>query len=270
MNEAEEKSRILKTAGCGTVHYSSAKGSATLQIRGAILTVLLACLSLSAQSAPTHSGTFRVRGTVRGFADSVMPRAEVTFKSERITKTVSSDSRGVYRAELPVGAYTMTASWAGEEKYRRPIFRVKSKRTITLDIILYPDPPDCDTLVWTLVSPNGTYTGGLDPDGYRDVCGGQDDLPISSKDGPSFDLLVQYGSRHRSASENTYSSYIHLGPVFVAYNLFSLEADKVVYDMKDRTIAASGNVVVSDGSGTTHHADSLGFRIEDGQVIPLN
>ena len=270
MNNAEEKTRTLKTAGCGTAHDSMATGSATRQIRGAILTVLLAYLSLSAQSAPTNSETFHVRGTVRGFADSVMPRAEVTFKSERTTKTVSSDSRGVYRAELPIGTYTMTVSWASREKYRRPVFRVKSKRTITLDVTLYPDPPDCDTFVSTLVSPSETYTRGLDADDYRDACGGRDDLPIPSKDGTSFDLLIQYGSRQRSASENTYSSYIRLGPVFVAYDLFSLEADKVVYDIKNRTIAASGNVVVSDGSGTTRHADSLGFRIEDGQVIPLN
>lgn len=51
---------------------------------------------------------------------------------------------------------------------------------------------------------------------------------------------------------------------------FSLEANVVVYDSKNQTIAATGNVVVEDGAGKTRHADSIGFRIEDGRVIPLD
>jgi hypothetical protein len=236
----------------------------------AALAVLLVCISVSAQSAPTQSRTFRVHGTIRAFTGSIVPRAEVTFKGEQITKTVSSDSRGMYGAELPVGAYTMTASWAGVEKYRRPLFRVESARAITLNITSYPDAPNCDPVFSRLASPDGTpKTPAPTQDDYSDVCGGRDYLPITSEDNPTLDLLIQYSFRRRSDGENTYVGYDARGPVFVAYNLFTLTANKVVYDAKNRTIAASGNVVVVDGSGKTQHADSIRFKIENGQAVPL-
>lgn len=239
-------------------------------ICNAALTVLLVCVSVSAQSAPPHSRTFRVHGTIRASTGSIVPRAEVTFKGEQITKTISSDSRGRYSAELPIGTYTMTASSAGVEKYRRPLFRVESARTITLSITFYPDAPNCDPVFSRLASPDGTpKSPPPTQDDYNDVCGGRDYLPIPSGGGLTFDLLIQYSNRQRADDKSTYRHDAR-GPVFVAYNLFSLEADKVIYDVKSRTIAATGNVVVADGSGTTRHAESLGFRIEDGKVVPLN
>jgi len=127
-------------------------------------------------------------------------------------------------------------------------------------------------LVVTITHPDGTtvQTPGTTDDDSRDVCGGQDYLPISSKDGVRFDLLVRYSNRRRSAGENTYSGYARFeGPVFAAYNLLTLEAGKLVYNAKDETIKASGDVVIADGSGKTRHADSAAFKLEDGQATPL-
>jgi hypothetical protein len=143
---------------------------------------------------------------------------------------------------------------------------------ITLNVTLYPDPGSCDPLVVTITHPDGTtvQTPGTTDDDSRDVCGGQDYLPISSKDGVRFDLLVRYSNRRRSAGENTYSGYARFeGPVFAAYNLLTLEAGKLVYNAKDETIKASGDVVIADGSGKTRHADSAAFKLEDGQATPL-
>jgi lipopolysaccharide assembly outer membrane protein LptD (OstA) len=58
-------------------------------------------------------------------------------------------------------------------------------------------------------------------------------------------------------------------PVFVAYNLFSLQADKVKYNAHSRTLEASGNVVVMNESGVTQRAESIKLKIESGQAIPL-
>jgi hypothetical protein len=78
-----------------TVVGPSVKSEYTVRhICKAALAVLLVCIAVSAQSAPTHSRTFRVHGTIRTFTGSFVSRAEVTFKGEQITKTVSSDSRG--------------------------------------------------------------------------------------------------------------------------------------------------------------------------------
>jgi lipopolysaccharide assembly outer membrane protein LptD (OstA) len=58
-------------------------------------------------------------------------------------------------------------------------------------------------------------------------------------------------------------------PVFVAYNLFYLEADHVVYNIKRRIIEATGNVVVVTESGTTQRAASITVQIDNGQAIPV-
>jgi lipopolysaccharide export system protein LptA len=55
----------------------------------------------------------------------------------------------------------------------------------------------------------------------------------------------------------------------VAYNLFSLQADHVVYNVKFRTVEAIGNVVVVNESGATQRAESMTLRIKNGQAIPL-
>lgn len=57
-------------------------------------------------------------------------------------------------------------------------------------------------------------------------------------------------------------------PVSLAYNLFSLRADRVVYNTKENTLEAQGNVVMEDESGK-HTADSVTFKIEDSQPRQL-
>jgi lipopolysaccharide export system protein LptA len=56
--------------------------------------------------------------------------------------------------------------------------------------------------------------------------------------------------------------------VFVAYNLFSLQANTVLYEMESRRLVARGNVVVEDESGK-HSAVSMTFKIEDGRAVPI-
>jgi lipopolysaccharide assembly outer membrane protein LptD (OstA) len=65
------------------------------------------------------------------------------------------------------------------------------------------------------------------------------------------------------------SSLKHDDPVCVAYNLFSLEADNVTYDAKNKTIKATGDVVVVNESGVTQPADSTTFKIENGHAMPI-
>lgn len=238
----------------------------------AVCLVLFFCIALSGQSAQvgTHLRTFHVEGTVRTFfMSSAVAGIKVEFKNENTRKAVFSNNAGFYSADLPVGIYKMTASWGGREKYQRPIFRVASPRDIFLDIALYPDDPDCDTVVTTIVHPDGTVkTREMTDDDYKDACGGRDYWPIPSKDRIAFDLFVRYAHRQRSANRNTYSSDPR-GPVFVAFNLFTLVADSVVYNTRDQTIQSSGNILVADGSGKTQHADSAAFKLENGQATPL-
>ena len=59
-------------------------------------------------------------------------------------------------------------------------------------------------------------------------------------------------------------------PVFVAYNLFTLRAERVVYDVQSKTLQATGNVVTVDADGATRRADSMTLEIENGRVTGLN
>jgi lipopolysaccharide assembly outer membrane protein LptD (OstA) len=101
-------------------------------------------------------------------------------------------------------------------------------------------------------------------------CRREDLILIPSRDGLPFQLSIRYGTRTPIGNTNFYigeKNRQYEVPVFVAYNFFSLQANKVIYDAKRRTIEASGNVVAVNDSGSTQRSDSMAFKIKDGQVV---
>ena len=54
----------------------------------------------------------------------------------------------------------------------------------------------------------------------------------------------------------------------MAYNLFSLQANTVLYEMESHRLEARGNVVVEDESGK-RSAVSMTFKIENGRAVPI-
>jgi hypothetical protein len=154
-----------------------------------MLVALLPCVVLFGQSASptTQLQTFHIRGTIRAFNDSAVPGAEVTFESQKISTTVSSDKSGYYEANLPVGLYSMTAKPVDRylQRYRRPLFRVASPTSLTFNITLDTAGPFCDIKKPVLDQPLPA------DDGVR-ICGGADSFPVPSQDGVPFDLFIQY------------------------------------------------------------------------------
>jgi hypothetical protein len=270
----------------------------------AALLMLASCSPLFGQTTfrPASPMTFRIEGTISSEWDSLpagiliprnsgasqskedarvegvddkgtyirLPRTQITFSGKQANKTVVVDKKGFYQVDLPVGFYKMTAEGPaiGPQALKQYVrlFRVKAPQSIVLNGTLYKARVTCDAV-------GGGETEDQKTEEWKNICGGEDYFPSPSKDGTPFQLYIQYPQREPTERGHIYTSNKTTEPdvpVFVAYNLFSVEADRVVYDAKNRTIAASGNVVTADGSGTTHHADSIGFKIEDGQAIPLN
>jgi hypothetical protein len=214
-----------------------------------------------------HPTMFHVEGTIRR-GDSGIAGVEVKFEGKDTTKSVFSNPNGFYKAELPFGFYTMAASLGTGRKYRRR-FLVTSGTIIILDVVLYDDP-DCDPVFPRLAHTDGTpISPEPTQDDYMDVCGGSDLVSVPSEAGQPFELLVHYSNRRRSDAEITYTSHGGRGPIFAAYNLFTLWADKVVYNTAERKITAIGGVVTRDPSGKTKHFTSAIFKIENGEVSVL-
>jgi hypothetical protein len=231
------------------------------------LAVLLFYAVLFGQSAPpeTQPQTFHVKGTVKNIAGEPIFSVRVAFQNEQLSKSVLTNGSGVYEAELPLGDYTMTAQGLGFRPYRRPLFRVRSSTTLNFDVTLR-DFESCDVLVFN-------SSGKVTPEDWvaaqKESCLHEDMLAIRSGGAP-FQLSVRYGNRALSGNTYSYegekSGNIEV-PVFVAYNLLTLQADKVVFDSKKRTIAASGNVVFVDEPDEVRRADSMTFRIERGRTV---
>ncbi len=252
----------------------------------AMLFALLPCASLLGQStAPaTPLQTSHIHGTVRSaYEDSPLPGTKVTFKGKGISTTVYTDGAGVYQGDLPAGAYTMTAEPPDHRfpTYERPLFRVASSAGVTIDVSIPSEVMvGCDI---------GVRPGRKepDPDDYVNACGGSVSFPVHSEDGVPFEVLIQFGRREPSEHGYIYSAawklsveppYINrsdsnspgLGTqVFAAYNLFTLRADHVIYDVQTRTLQATGKVVATNADGETQRADSMTFKIENGQATPL-
>jgi len=245
----------------------------------AILVNFLACATLFGQSAApvTELPTFHIQGAIRYYNDSPVPGAAVTFEGDNILKTVSADKNGFYETDLPVGLYTMTAQdlYKSHYKYVHPPFRVTSLTSVTLNVTFYAGM-SCD-----LKNPT--------PEDVRNDCEGIDLFPIPSKDNVPFQLSIQYYSRRPTDRGCEYSglktSFRPIGRgdkyssletptdlkirVFVAYNLFTLQAYHVVYDVQGRTLEATGDVVVTNVDGATQRGDSMIFKIENGEANRL-
>jgi Carboxypeptidase regulatory-like domain len=224
---------------------------------------LIAALSLcaiafgQAAAPPSSPQTFHLRGTVTDPLGAVIPGVEVTFSSQQLTKRTTASATGQYDSDLPFGGYTMTAERKHFRTYRRPLFLVESPLSLTFDISL-PLGKIVDRVV----------VGKLDqPFNYY----GEEFLPAPSKDGVPFQLYVRYTKRASNGNTLDYSgeNNPHEDSVFVAYNLFSLRADHVIFDVERKTLRASGSVVVSDGTGTTQRAESIDLSIENGRTTPL-
>jgi hypothetical protein len=230
----------------------------------------------------TPTQTFHVQGTVRNYEDAGISGAKVTFEGGRSIQTVVSDKEGFYAIDLPIGLYTMAAQASGQFlEYRRPIFRVVSATSLTFDITLQLARQTCDVV---------SSVGGPPPnaDDALNACGGWDSFPLPSEDHIPFQLSIQFGRRQATGNVSTYDgawrlntererSYVYrsgwnspsAGNVFVAYNLFTLTADHVVYDVQARTLQAAGTVLLVNADGAVQRADSMRFKIENGDATPL-
>jgi hypothetical protein len=235
------------------------------------LAVLLFGTTLFGQSAspPTWPQTFHVRGTITDPIAAVIPGVKVTFQSVSLTTTVTTNNVGVYEADLPLGDYTMTVQGPrGFRFYRRPLFRVASPVSAVMNATLLVGPPCGD-----MVMIRGTQVTAEQERGIStDDCEREDLIRVPSGNGMPFQLSILYGSRALVGSMYSYigeKTHEYESPVFVAYNLFSLQADKVSYDAEKQTIEASGNVVAVNELGTTQRANSMVFKIENGQVTLL-
>lgn len=248
--------------------------------------VLLACAALCGQTAPPSNRvqTFHVHGTVNSASKGApLAGVKVTFRSERIGRTVNTNQRGLYEVDLPVGVYSMTAKPPDPElpEYERPLFRAASSTSITLNISFDDEVQDnCDI---------GVRADNQLPkaEDIVSACGGSVSFPVPSKDGVLFQLLIRFGRRESTKNGYVYSaawnltgdsSQIYRGgantpdlgtQVFVAYNLFTLRANHVTYDAKTRRLEATGRVAVAQTDGRTQQAESMAFRIEDGRALRL-
>ena len=232
---------------------------------------LLYVISYAQPILPLPQKKFHVRGKIGDSYSSAIAGAEVKFEGSKTTEAVRSDSGGFYRAELPVGTYSMTVTKGSQAHYKRPLFRVSSPKTIVLDVTLGQSVRSCDPATIIVRRPDGTTekteTVGT-PDDLRDECGGWDRFPIFSGEGGSFELLVRYSGRVRRDGERIYNGGFR-NPVLVAFNLFTLTADQVTYDLANRTLLATGNVTTTNGSAGSAHANSMKLRVATDSVLRL-
>jgi hypothetical protein len=200
----------------------------------------------------------------------VIPGVKVTFQNEQLSKTTTTNIVGVYEADLPLGDYTMTAQGPpGFRFYSRPLFRLTSLASPILNATLLVGSPCGDMIV---VNRSGEPVTDEQWKAATERCRREELIPIPSDDSSSLHLSIRYGSRTVLGGTYFYTgeqTRQYETPVFATYNIFSLQADKVTYDVQKRTIKASGNVIAVNERGATQRADSMAFKIDHGQVAPL-
>jgi hypothetical protein len=217
-------------------------------------------------SLAANPQTFEVKGKITDQMGAFVRGARVTFHGDHLNKIVATNDVGVYETDLPLGVYTMTAERNGFRTYRRPLFRVTAPTSLTLDVIL------------TLPVITDSFAVSS-PKGAADCSNGDPSLDlgaifldsIRSKDGTPFQLYIRYTSATVINGSCIYTGRTspYEDTVFVAYNLFSLQANRVVYNAKLRTIEATGNVVAVNELGVKQRSETMTLKIEDGKAVPI-
>jgi hypothetical protein len=238
-----------------------------LAVISVLAATLLFCSTLCGQTTapPTRTQTFHVHGRIRSSSGYDVDGAKVQFQSQKGSETVSSDNKGFYAADLPLGDYRMTVTSPVFRPIHRPLFRVESPNSYTFDFTLHPSPLMTDVPFPIDPSPALREAVLYDISPY-----GEDFFPVPSADGVPFVLYVRYASE--TLADQTHSYVGDFYPpyenrIFVAYNLFSMWADKVTYDEKNRIIEAHDNVCAVRESESLGCDYSMTFKIENGQAI---
>jgi hypothetical protein len=249
---------------------SQQRGAAVRCVLLASLAATLIC-SFSLDLAASRSDrfqSFHIHGTILSYTKAVVGGAVVRFEGTDFRKFVHSDSRGLYQADLPVGSYTMTITDSRRQSlrdYQRPLFRVPSPTDVILDVTLDPSTPSCDQIFVpdsALHYPRDAEMG----------CAGSDLFSVPSREQVPFQLFIQFITKKSTDTGFAYNTDMRSPsrtPVFVAYNLFTLRAAQVFYDVEARSLKATGNVVMANETGSTRQADSMTFKIEDGEAMAL-
>jgi hypothetical protein len=97
-------------------------------------------------------------------------------------------------------------------------------------------------------------------------CRHEDLFPVSPHEN-QLQLSIHYQVRAQAGDVYSYSGASQ-EPLAVAYNLFSLRADHVVYNAKEKTLEARGSITVEDESGR-HSGEAMTFKVENGRATQL-
>jgi hypothetical protein len=227
-----------------------------------LVSIVLAVDCLGQASAPAPlTRAAQVRGTIADPVGALVPGAEVTFDRQGSQNVVTADDAGFYSVDLPPGDYTMTVKFRGFKTYRRPLFRALAATIVVFDVALQIGR--CGDMV---IVPS---TEEHIEEATRS-CRQEDRFPAPSSDGVPFEVLISFGVRSDRGNVHIYEREARPSnaPVFVAYNVFSMRADKVTYDTKVEILQASGNVLVQDESGE-RHVGSISLRIADGRATQI-
>jgi hypothetical protein len=205
-------------------------------------TVLLCPLLLAQSPVPAaQPATFHITGTISGLGGRA---ATVVFEGP-LSKTVQINKAGVYKADLPLGLWTMTV---GNGRFLRPPFRVTVPTTLVFDITF----------------PVSTWCGGMIPPPDEAECAGGEFFSVPSG-GVPFEVHL-WGGRHFVACEDR-DDIPACKRAFATYNTLFVQANEILY-YPEGILEARSNVEAQDELGV-RKADSISFYIHDGQAVVM-
>ena len=213
---------------------------------------LFTALSVQSQENRQFPSRIHVSGTVSQCGEA-FPSRFVKFKGDS-TQVVKTNDSGVYEADLDSGMWVLTTPGSATDpsdlSTSRPrLIRLTAPGSLILNIYVRP-PMICD------VAESGRDLG----------CWGEKFFPLPSSNGVPFEVDL-FGLPSGSAVDacSTAATTKTKHRESATYNLLGLEADEIVYDPSEKTLHATGDVVITDETGKRGVA-SVVFRLHDGQA----
>jgi Carboxypeptidase regulatory-like domain len=260
MQKPSGKRRVFSDRGAFVLHYPKhtfAPPVIALLLSGALF-----------GQAASRLGSTHIHGKVEySHEGTPAPGTELTFQNAGITQTVTTNQDGQYQVDLPPALYTMTAKGGSFGEYDRPLFRAAPGKDLNLNVQM-PADLTCD---YVLPAPGHAP---LRHSNDVDACGGARDTFPAPEGNTPFEIAIRYQSRRKTDLGFVYyvakTAPSYDPQVEVAYNVFTLHANRVVFDVRDHTVSASVYVISEWADGATKRAESLRVKLANGQatVIP--
>jgi subtilase family serine protease len=175
-----------------------------------------------------------LKGRLVDINKAILPGETIVISNKTNSWEVKTDLLGEYQINLPIGIYQITVKSPGFFPFQRASFQINENSSAVIDIQLIPTNEIICELVVDSEDKEIKAANSLNLNYDEFIT----DCFIGNS---NLNLIINFSNKQENKQLIEYTR------VVLSYNLFTVYADKMIFDKKSLLLKASENVVVREG-----------------------